>query len=200
MYCPRCGSSQEEELRFCKLCGANLSAVRQVIDTRETEEKFDWGKTWVAEMFMSDQEAERRKLEMERRLGITPEMKRYREIKAGVITASVGIGAAIFLFFFMQGLILSDNVSTGAAEILSRVWMAGVIPLFVGIALIINGLIVSRKLVEIANRNQQKAVNFPEGAADPQSLPPANTTEFIPSNFSVTEETTKHLGNRVQKR
>ncbi len=66
MFCPRCGSSQSEELKFCKACGANLYAVRQVVDTRETGEKFDWSKTWVAEMFLSGEEAERRKAELER--------------------------------------------------------------------------------------------------------------------------------------
>ena len=124
MFCPRCGSNQSEELKFCKACGANLFAVRQVVDSRETDEKFDWGKTWIAEMFMSSDEAEKRQLELERRLGITPEVKRYNEIKAGVITASVGIGVAIFLYFLMQGIILGGNIPPGDAEILSRVWIA----------------------------------------------------------------------------
>jgi hypothetical protein len=41
--------------------------------------------------------------EIERRQGITPEVKRYNEIKAGVIVSSAGIGLSIFLFIFMQG-------------------------------------------------------------------------------------------------
>src|SRR6266545_6832604 len=77
MFCPKCGSTQSDELRFCKSCGANLLAVRQVVDTRETGESFDWGKTWVAEMFMSPGEMKRRKEELERQRGITPEVKRY---------------------------------------------------------------------------------------------------------------------------
>lgn len=54
MFCPQCGSNQSDGLRFCKLCGANLHAVRQVVATRETGEGFDWSKTWVAEMFLSE--------------------------------------------------------------------------------------------------------------------------------------------------
>ncbi len=138
MFCPRCGSNQSEDLRFCKLCGANLYAVRQVVDTTETEEKFDWSKTWVAEMFLSGEEAVRRKEELERRRGITPEVKRYREIKAGVITGSVGLALTIFLHVLMQGIILGGKVPQDAAEILSRSWVVGIIPLFVGLALIIN--------------------------------------------------------------
>jgi hypothetical protein len=169
------------------------------VDTRETAEGFDWSKTWVAEMFMSPQELKRRKEELERQRGITPEMKRYNEIKAGVVTGTVGIGIAIFLYVFMQGIILSGNVTPNSAEILSRLWIAGVLPLFVGIALMINGVWVSKKLVEIARRNSQDAPSSLEEDVNPQSLEPADTTEFIPSDFSVTEQTTKHLRSSGQK-
>lgn len=193
MFCPQCGSQQSEELKFCKLCGANLQAVLQVMATRETGEKFDWSKTWVAEMFLSG-------VELDRQRGITPEMKRYKEIKAGVVTGCVGIGAAIFLYVLMQGIILSGNVPPGAAEILSRLWVAGVIPLFVGIALIINGLFVSKRLVEIAGQGPQPSgSNILEREPEPRSLRPAGPSEFIPSGFSVTEETTQHLGHSRQK-
>ena len=192
MFCPQCGSSQSDELKFCKLCGSNLHAVRQILSAREPEEKFDWSKTWVSEMFLSEAERTRRKLEMERQQGITPEVKRYNEIKAGVITSCVGVALAIFLFVFMQGVILA-NVPGAAAEILSRLWIAGVIPLFVGIALIINGLFVSKKLVEIDRQGSWRKPNELERDAEPASLPPANTAEIIPSSFSVTEGTTRHL-------
>jgi hypothetical protein len=202
MFCPRCGAQQSEELKFCKVCGANLHAVRQVVDAREADEKIDWGKTWVAEMFLSGQEIQRRKEEAERRRGITPEVKRYNEIKAGVITGCVGLGVAIFLFVFMQGIILGGNVSPSAAAILSRLWIAGVIPLFVGIALVINGLFVSKKLVEIAGPTapERAGLTGPDREGEPRSLRPADTNEFIPSGFSVTEETTKHLKDSGQKR
>ena len=199
MFCPRCGSSQGEELKFCKACGANLYAVRQVVDTRETGEKFDWSNTWVAEMFLSGEEHKRRKVEMERRRGLTPEIKRYKEIKAGVITGSVGIALMIFLNVFMPGIISGGKVPLDTAEILSRLWVVGVFPIFVGIALIINGLFVSKKLVEIARQSSPTGSNILEGNIENRSLPPADTTEFKPSGFSVTEETTKHLRSSGQK-
>lgn len=200
MFCPRCGSSQSEELKFCKACGANLYAVRQVVDTRETGEKFDWSKTWVAEMFLSGEEGERRKAELERQRGITPEVKRYNEIKAGVITASVGVALAIFLYVFMGGIILGAKIPSDTAEILSRLWIAGVIPLFVGIALIVNGLFVSKKLVEIARRTGELGPSPGQPDANPHSLRSGDTTEFFPSSFSVTEETTKHLQGSGEKK
>lgn len=195
MLCPRCASNQTDDIKFCTFCGANLQAVREALEVRDPK-KFDWGDTWVAEMFMSGEAAERRKLEMERRLGITPEVKRYNEIKAGVIVSSIGIGLAIFLFVFMQGIV--GKVDPDTAEIITRIWVAGIIPFMIGLALIVNGLVVSKKIVEAFERDQQ-GTNSLEGGASPRGLRSADTSEFIPANFSVTDETTRHLEKSERK-
>ena len=101
MFCPQCGSTQDDNLKFCKSCGANLQALRQVMATRDSDDKFDWNRTWVKEMFMSSEDAVKNQAEIERLQGITPESKRLAEIKAGVILTSTGIGLMIFLFVFM---------------------------------------------------------------------------------------------------
>src|SRR5262249_10532948 len=152
MSCWRCGSSQSEDLKFCKVCGTNLAPVRQAVTSPATDEKFDWNKTWVAEMMRSGEEQARRQEAFDRKRGITPEIRMsYQEIKGGVITSSVGLGISIFLWVFMEGVVRSGKVSPGAIEILNHLWIAGVIPLFVGIALMINGLIISKRLVEIGS-------------------------------------------------
>ena len=102
---------------------------------------------------MSAQANELRKREIERQLGITPEVKRYNEIKAGVIVSCVGIGVSIFLFVLMNAIAANEPRD---AEILKSVWLAGVIPFMVGLALIINGVVVSKKMVEVIEREQNK--------------------------------------------
>jgi hypothetical protein len=199
MFCPQCGITQSDDVKFCKSCGANLFAVRQVVATRDVGEKFDWSKTWVAEMFMSAEEQKRRKQELEIQRGITPEMKRYTEIKAGVISSCIGVALSIFLYFLMQGIILSGNVDQGAAAIISRIWVAGVFPFFVGIALLFNGVIVSRKLVELSKRGVLDAQDSLEGYQQNPALRPADTNEFAPRGFSITEGTTKHLKSSAPK-
>ena len=191
MICPRCSSNQVDDVKFCTVCGANLQAVRQALEMREPEDRFNWNDTWLAEMFLSSEGHKKRRLALERELGVTPDVKRYNEIKAGVITSSVGIGVAIFLYVFMQGLILNSHVPHDAAVILSNVWVAGVIPFFVGLALITNGLFVSKKLVEIANR--ESAQEKLDGGSVPKSIKAADTNDFVSTPFSVTEQTTKHL-------
>src|SRR5262245_28449448 len=195
MTCPRCSSNQSNDVKFCTVCGANLAAVRQALELRDIGEDFDWSKTWLAEMFMSHAEQQRRKAAIELASGLTPEVKRYNEIKAGVITSSVGVAVTIFPYVFMQGLIMNSHVSHDAAVILSHVWAVGVIPLFVGLALVANGVVVSKKIVEIADRDKQGL----GAGTEAQALKAANTNEFLSSPFSVTEQTTKHLSVSDQK-
>ena len=199
MFCPQCGSSQSEDLKFCKACGVNLHAVVQAVTARAPEEKFDWSKTWVQEMFLSAEEKKRRKVELERQLGITPEMKRYKEIKAGVIVSSLGIALGILLFVLMGGLIASGHVSPHDSEILSRLWVIGVVPLFVGLALITNGIVVSKRLVETARRGSEMGPDGLEKPANSPLLHSVDTNEFSHQPFSVTEQTTKHLSGSVKK-
>ncbi len=199
MFCPKCGSTQGDELKFCNLCGANLFAVRQVVGTREADEKFDWSRTWVAEMFMSEAERKRRNEERERRRGVTPEIKRYNEIKGGVITSFVGIGLTLFLWVIGMAIYRSGQNPPGDAEIIRSIWVIGVIPFMVGLALIFNGLFVSKKIVELQKRADEYPPDaLPQGGEQP-SLKSADTSEFIPSGFSVTEGTTKHLRVPEQK-
>ena len=197
MLCPRCASNQSDDIRFCTSCGANLQAVREALAAPDPAKKFDWGNTWVAEMFMSGQAAELRKAEMERRLGITPEVKRYNEIKAGVIVSCVGIGVSIFLYMLMQA-IAGQSPNDADAEILKRVWIAGVIPIMVGLALIINGLFVSRKMIQVMEQARKETKEL-EDAPAARGLRAAETSEFIPANMSVTDQTTRHLENADRK-
>jgi len=199
MFCPHCGSTQNDELRFCKSCGVNLDAVREVATMRPAAEKFDWSRTWVAEMFLSEAERKRRKEQIDRERGITPEMKRQTEVKAGVITSSVGVGLMIFLYVFMQGVILSGKPSVGEAEILSRLWIVGVIPFFVGLALIINGLFVSKRQ-ELGRQGGETAQDVLMADGETPGMRSADTAEFIPPGFGVTEGTTKHLSSPSEKR
>ena len=199
MFCPQCGNKQSDELKFCNLCGANLFAVRQVVAVRDAGEGFDWSKTWVAEMFLSEAERKRRNADLERQRGVTPEVKRYNEIKAGVIVSSIGLGVMFFLYIIGMAIFRSGQNPPEDAEIIRSIWVAGVIPFMIGLALIVNGLFVSKKIVELQKREREherrsEADALPRGAAERQpALKSADTAEFIPPGFSVTEETTKHL-------
>lgn len=180
MFCPGCTVPVTDDTKFCKSCGTNLRGVREAMSGRG--EPFDWSKTWVAEMFLTDEERERRR-------GITPEQKRLNELRAGVITTLVGVGAMIFLRFFL-GAIADAKADNGEAEILRHIWLAGVIPFLVGIGLLFNGIFLSKHSV------QQP---MPTLMPTPTPLPAHTTnqlTEAPRTNASVIEHTTAHLSER----
>ena len=157
--------------------------------TRDTDEKFDWSKTWVADMFMPGEEAVKHQARIERLRGLTPEVKRLREIKAGIITGSVGLGLMLLLLVLMGGIIASGRVSDAAAEILSRLWIVGVLPLLVGAALVFNGMFISKR-----GQLPGEETNTPDELEAPAAgnyLSAADTNDLEP--FSVTDATTRHL-------
>jgi hypothetical protein len=198
MFCPQCGSTHSDELKFCKSCGANLGIVREALISGEAPPKFDWSKTWVAEMLQSSEQAVRKEKELERLKGITPEVKRRNEVKAGVITASVGLGVMILVYILMQGIILSGSHGPGDEEVLSRVWIAGIIPFLVGIALIINGTIVSKMFASNEGNISERANDQIADMRPGEYLPPADTSRF-PDGFSVTDQTTQHLKEPISR-
>lgn len=129
--------------------------------------------------------------ERDRVRGITPEMKRRREIKAGVITASSGVALAVVLAALMEAIVVSGQVPTLAAGILSRLWIIGLIPVMVGLALILNGAFISPR-----RKNEIGRADFTD--MPPPELPsPADTSQLPDVPFSVTDDTTRQLDEPV---
>lgn len=179
MFCPRCGLQTSGEVKYCKQCGADLRGVQEAM-TRGGAKDFDWSKTWVAEMFMTQEERDRQQ-------GITPEIKRLNEIKGGVITTLVGVGATIFLYFFM-GAVADKNPHD--AEIVSRIWLAGVVPFLIGLGILFNGLVLSRRIVEL--QRQQRELQPPRAGVVPTAQLDAPPPQALPT-YSVTDPTTALL-------
>jgi hypothetical protein len=176
-----------------------MVAVRRAVADPKSVERFSWDKTWISEMLMSGEESVKKAAEIERLQGITPETKRRAEIKGGVITASVGLGLMITLFVLMQAIVLNPRIPPETAVILTTLWVAGVIPLLVGIALIVNGVFITKRVdsSELGSRDERpKELRKPAAAS---FLPPkAETSQLERDVFSVTDETTQHLEEQLQ--
>lgn len=183
MFCPKCGNEANADVKFCRKCGANLQGLQEAMTSRGNK-SIDWDKTWVKEMLMSQEERERRQ-------GITPEVKRMNEIKGGVITASVGIGAMIFLYNLLGAVAQNEPHN---ANILENIWLAGLVPFLVGLALIFNGLFVSKRIVKL---KQQQLDDLQAARAQMLTAPTTNQlpeveTPYTP-DYSVTEQATYPL-------
>ncbi|MGE0129999.1 MAG: hypothetical protein AB7U82_18100 [Blastocatellales bacterium] len=210
MFCPGCGLQASDDLKFCRQCGASLRGVREAMTPSSTEGKFDWSKTWWADLIYHPEELERLR-------GVTPEEKRLKEekkrlneIKGGVITSLVGVGIMISFYFFF-GAVANGKSDPGDAEIVRHLWLLGIIPFLIGAGLFINGFFISRRLVKLEEQLAQAAISASLGpAAHPDAHPiahpialEAKTTDQLvanaapPANFSVIEDTTAHLPEPV---
>jgi hypothetical protein len=199
MFCPGCGFQVSDDLKFCKQCGANLHSVRDAMSSLSNGEKSDWSKKWWAGMLYSPED-------IERLCGITPtpeekrlreEKKRLNEIKGGVITGLIGIGVMIVFYFFFGA--VANAATPRAAEIVSKLWMLGIIPTLIGAGLLINGFFISRRLVKLSEQLARAAT---PSSQTPASLPAKTTDQLVfdpaPSNgASVIEDTTAHLPEAV---
>jgi hypothetical protein len=203
IYCPECASAATGDVKYCKKCGASLRGGAEALQSRNPDERFDWSRTWVAGMLLTEDERARRRaaLEIPGRPEdlVAVELKEVaslqKEIKNGIITAFSGIGLTIFLLIFMGTVAAMQNDSK-TAMLLNGIWAAGLIPIFVGVGMLVNAFFVSRHFSQY-RQNLLRSV-FASGA--PALREPARTTGELPALDappsevpSVVEHTTYRL-------
>jgi hypothetical protein len=189
MFCPACGTEASDQTKFCTRCGANLQQIKGALV------KIDPVHAELSELKRLHIEGQ--KHEFERRMKKTPEEKRLEEVKAGVIVSSVGLGLLIFLWLLFNAIAQSEPDPDG--EIIRALRFVGLIPFLVGIGILINGLFVSKRMVEERRRQEQEA-NQPQLFSETLDTAPVRripeAVQAPTSNFSVTESTTTKLRER----
>ncbi len=200
MYCPTCGSEERQPSQYCRACGTELRVVRlslerpdaitaSAVSAREQISQAMAEK--IRQMSPDDLKrvAEDVLPQIEKFLE-SPAEKRLRRVRAGVVTAAVGIGAALLIFL----------MSLGAHDLIPFIAL-GVITFLIGLGMILNGLAftVPRKNVldRTAEAKAQKELEKLSGsylipAADQLAQPTQATNELL-ARPSVTEHTTHQL-------
>jgi hypothetical protein len=200
MFCPGCALETSDDLKFCRRCGANLRGVREAMTSGATQDKFDWSKTWVADMFLTDEEKERRHFVTAEEKRFNEERKRINEIKGGIITSIVGLGLMIFLYFFLD--VVANQKAPDEAEIIRHVWYVGIIPILVGIGIMINGLFISRRLVKLNKELTQNAQQALPPSMAPTPLPDKSTAQMVSEpapGCGVVEDTTAQFPGETRR-
>jgi len=87
MFCPRCGSIKVM-IEILQVVRRESVPVRQVSDTRQTDEKIDRSKPWFAGYCPPEAESKRPKEELDHPARHHTEVRRYNKSKAGVITGA----------------------------------------------------------------------------------------------------------------
>ena len=203
MYCPSCGSEERQLSQFCRACGTDLRIVRNSLENPDAVTQSAISAREHIGMAVADkirQMSTAKELErvaedvlphFEKFLE-SPEEKRLRRVRSGVIMSAFGLGASIILLV----------MAMDKPDILPYITPA-LITFLVGIGMIVNGLIftVPRKSLpgDAYDALSQKVldsganVNRLPYEAPAASLPANLTNELAPSQRSVTEHTTHHL-------
>ena len=202
MYCPSCGSEERQLSQFCRACGTDLRVVRNSLENPDAITQSAVSAREHIGMAVADkirQMSSARELEkvaedvlppFEKFLE-SPEEKRLRRIRAGIITAAVGLGATIITF-----LMAMDKI-----DIFPFISLP-LIVFLVGVGTIINGMlftIPSKKLPgTVYDALSQKVLDSGVSRPAYEAPAPANlTNELAPSPkpqvTSITEHTTHHL-------
>jgi hypothetical protein len=208
MYCPACGSEERQLSQYCRACGTDLRVVRRGLERPDTitasavTAREHISHALAEKIRQLESAADLKKVaedvlpEIEKFLE-SPEEKRLRRVRAGVISAGIGLGGAL-LFFLMS---LKDH------EMFPFVSL-GVVLFLIGIGLVINGLaftIPRRKVDDRSEEGQsqrelESGMQGPSSANEPGLL--SQTTNDLPaseqivSRPSVTEHTTHQLKAR----
>lgn len=209
MYCPSCGSEERQLSQFCRACGTDLRIVRNSLENPDAVTQSAVSAREHIGMAVADkirQMSTAKELErvaedvlphFEKFLE-SPEEKRLRRVRSGVIMSAFGLGASIILLV----------MAMDKPDVLPYITPA-LITFLVGIGMIVNGLIftVPRKSLpgDAYDALSQKVLDsganmnrIPYEAPAAASLPAgANlTNELAPSQRSqpsITEHTTHHL-------
>lgn len=201
MYCPSCGSEERQLSQFCRACGTDLRVVRNSLENPDAITESAVSAREQIGMAVADkirQMGTAKELEkvaedvlphFEKFLE-SPEEKRLRRIRRGVITAAAGLGAT------MANLLVAFDKTDALPFV--------VLPLvifLVGIGTIVNGVVFTlpRKSLpgDAYDALSQSVLDSNVSRSPYEVTAPANlTNELLPGpkhQPSITEHTTHHL-------
>ena len=202
MYCPSCGSDERQPSQYCRVCGTDLRAVRATLERPDSITASAISARQQISLAIADRIRQVQKAkdlehiaedvlpQIEKFLE-SPEERRLRRIRAGLITTAIGLGATIGAFMLAMNKV--DMIPLIAPML---------VLFFVGVGVLINGLwfTLPRKQLPQADWDQlpqEKPEAAPRTTMQNLSAPAA-PYQSLPSS-SVTEHTTHHLaGNDVR--
>ncbi len=197
MFCPSCGAEERQSSQFCRACGTDMRTVRTALQKPDSitasavSARDEIGRAIASKIQEIQTARELKKVvedvlpEIEKFLE-SPEERRMRRLRNGVITAAAGLGATLFL-------ILEPHF-----KIFDLGWPAGLLVFLIGIGIVINGLLFSRPVKFVADRSQDaQSQKMLDQISQPQAIAPPEMPQYLSPPPSITEETTRQLPDKV---
>src|SRR5689334_3161994 len=206
MFCPSCGSEERQLSQFCRVCGTDLRAVRAGMERPDAmTSSAATAREEIARAIAVKIKELRGSAELKtmaedvlpkfEEFLESPEEKRLRRMRSGVMTTAVGLGAMVMFVLIAM--------ATGQEELLVMA-AAGVVAFFIGLGILINGKMLSVQKKQVANGPQdQERQNLldqllSDKTSSQRELQPTLNPPLEPP-LSVVENTTHKLPNEPIK-
>jgi hypothetical protein len=198
MYCPSCGSEERQLSQFCRACGTDLRLVRTTLERPDAitasavSARDQIGKAFVDKIRELDSGKDLEHVAEDvlpyfEKFLESPEEKRLRRIRAGVITATVGLGWTLITFL----------IALDKSDVFPFI-TPGFITFLVGLGVMLNGLLFTvvrtRLPGDVHDALSQKLLDSNNQSEAPSLR--AMTNELNPAVGSITEHTTHHLNSK----
>src|SRR5689334_22522982 len=200
MYCPSCGSEERQLSQFCRACGTDLRVVRNSLERPDAITASAVSAREQIGLAIADQIRQMRSgkdlehvaedvLPSFEKFLESPEERRLRRLRAGVITASIG-------FAFSVAAVLGALADPDFLPFT----IPGFVTFMIGLGIIINGLLFTlprKKLPgDTSDALAQQVLDSAQNRAK-YEVPSGRTNELGPGTnptlVSITEHTTHHL-------
>jgi len=197
MYCPTCGSEERQIGQFCRACGTDLRVVRRGLEQPDSitasavSAREQISRAMAEKIRQIDSTHDLKRVaedvlpQLEKFLE-SPEEKRLRRVRAGVVTGGIGLGASLLIFL----------LSIDAHDLIPFISL-GLITFLIGLGLVINGLVFTVPRRKVADRSGDADAQKELEAFSDQLLNSPTTNDLqraMPTaQPSVTEHTTHHL-------
>ena len=209
MFCPSCGSEERQASQYCRACGTDLRPVRVSLERPDSitasavSAREEIGRAVAQQIREVEDSRDLKRIaedvlpQIEKFLE-SPDEKRLRRMRAGVIVSSIGVGVTI-LNLLMALFAKGDDLQGffGGAG-------AGIIVFCIGLGLLLNALLFTRPRKGVQDHSADAhAQNLLDATyAAPQlragdevaaALRAHTTSNLASPRGSVTEHTTLHL-------
>jgi len=201
MYCPSCGSEERQLSQFCRACGTDLRVVRTSLESPDSvtqsaiSARENIGMAVADKIRQMSSAKELKKVAEDvlphfEKFLESPEEKRLRRIRAGIIMAAIGLGATLVLLI----------MALDKGDFIPFITPA-LVTFLVGLGIIVNGLLftVPRKQLpgEAYDALSQKVLDSGANRIPYEAPAPGQLTNELPTTprlqSSITEHTTHHL-------
>src|SRR5215471_10425071 len=209
MFCPSCGSEERQASQYCRACGTDLRPVRVGLERPDSitasavTAREEIGRAVALKIREVEDARELKKVaedvlpQIEKFLE-SPDEKRLRRMRAGVIVSAVGVGVTALMLIMASVAHISDVEGfIGGAGL-------GIVVFCIGLGLLLNALFFTRPRKDFqdhtADAHAQNLLDAsyaaPQIRAGSEVSPAARaqtTSNLAPLRGSVTEHTTLHL-------